>query len=118
MKFGLFSNCITPAFFFEEAIHWIDRIHVVTHGIQDDYYGWRRSVIPMIQRLRKMIDEKKPEVELACDGGIVPENAEPLILAGADVLEFSRPIFEYPENMVENVKKIRAALDAAAMKMD
>lgn len=117
MKFGLFSNCITPAFFFEEVIYWIDRIHVVTHGIQDDYYGWRRSIVPMIERLRKMIDEKKPGVELACDGGIIPENLEPLVLAGADVLEFSRPIFENPDNMVENVHKIRSALDAASRKL-
>jgi len=118
MKFGLFSNCVTPAFFFDEVIYWIDRIHVVTHGVDDEYYGWRKSVIPMIKKLRKLIDEKKPEVELACDGGILPENLEPLVLAGADVLEFSRPVFEKPENIVENVKKIRAALDVASAKME
>ncbi|RJQ41290.1 MAG: pentose-5-phosphate 3-epimerase [Anaerolineaceae bacterium] len=118
MKFGLFSNCITPAFFFEEVIYWIDRIHVVTHGVEDKYYGWRRSVVPMIEKLRKMIDEKKPEVELACDGGILPENLEPLVLAGADVLEFSRPIFENVETMAENVRVIRSALDNASRKIE
>jgi pentose-5-phosphate-3-epimerase len=65
-----------------------------------------------------MIDEKNPEVELACDGGILPENLGPLVLAGEDVLEFSRPIFENVETMAENVRVIRTALDNASEKLE
>jgi pentose-5-phosphate-3-epimerase len=111
----------------EEAIYWVDRLHVVTHGIDDDNWGWRRTQIPMIKKCRKLIDDLKPEVELACDGGISADNLEPLIEAGVDVLEFSSPIFrtsrpEYKpagrELIIENVKMIKNAIDAAALKVN
>jgi pentose-5-phosphate-3-epimerase len=127
MKFGLMLDCVTPTQFMEEAIYWVDRLHVVTHGIDDDNWGWRRTQIPMIKKCRKLIDDLKPEVELACDGGISADNLEPLIEAGVDVLEFSRPIFrtsrpEYKpagrELIIENVKMIKNAIDAAALKVN
>ncbi len=116
-------DCISPANFMEEAIYWVDRIHVVVHDIDEDNWGWRRTQIPMIKELRKMIDELKPEVELACDGGISAENLEPLVAAGVDVFEFSRPIFRNPDNspanreqIIANVKKLRQAIDEATEK--
>lgn len=125
MEFGLMLDCVTPARFMEEAIYWVDRIHVVTHDIDEENWGWRRTQIPMIKELRKMIDELKPDVELACDGGISADNLEPLVEAGADVLEFSSPIFRTPhpdykpvygKQIIENVRKIRKAIDAASKK--
>jgi len=125
MQFGLMLDCITPASFIEESIYWVDRLHVVTHDINDASWAWRQSQIPMIEKCRKMIDELKPEVELAVDGGISVDNLEPLVTAGADVLEFSSSIFrtsrpEYKptnkEQIFSNVKKLRAALDAATAK--
>ncbi|HEY60791.1 MAG TPA: pentose-5-phosphate 3-epimerase [Anaerolineae bacterium] len=124
MEFGLMLDCVTPASFMEEAIYWVDRIHVVTHDIDEKNWGWRRTQVPMIKELRKMIDELKPEVELACDGGISAENLEPLVEAGTDVFEFSRPIFRNPDNspanreqIIKNVKKLRKAIDDAAKKV-
>jgi len=35
MQFGLMLDCISPASFMEEAIYWVDRIHVVTHDIDE-----------------------------------------------------------------------------------
>ncbi|HEY60792.1 MAG TPA: pentose-5-phosphate 3-epimerase [Anaerolineae bacterium] len=125
MEFGLMLDCVTPARFIEEAIYWVDRVHVVTHDIDEENWGWRRSQISMIRKLRKMIDELKPGVELACDGGISAETLEPLVEAGADVLEFSSPIFRTPRpeykpatkmQIIKNVIKIRKAIDKATKK--
>jgi len=122
MTFGLMLNCVSPAQFMEEAIYWVDRIHVVVRDIGETNGGWRNTQIPMIKELRQLIDEKKPKVELACEGGITSENLKPLVAAGVDVLEFSSSIFRTPrpefkptnrEQIITNVKKLREAIDKA-----
>jgi pentose-5-phosphate-3-epimerase len=121
MKFGLMLDCVTPAQFVEEVIFWIDRIHVVMHDIDNADWGWRRTQLPMIKELRRMIDDLKPQVELACDGGISAQNLAPLVEAGVDVFEFSRPNFRNGDGspargdqIIKNVQALRKALDQAA----
>lgn len=54
--------------FVEESIYDIDRLHIVTHGVDEtdgkDNWGWRRSAVDLVQRARKMIDEKIQNVNL------------------------------------------------------
>jgi pentose-5-phosphate-3-epimerase len=119
MEFGIMLDCTSPASFAEEIIHFCQRIHVVTHGIDEKgYWSWRKSQLPMVKKLRTMIDEVKPDVELAVDGGITHENLDELVFAGVDVIEFSRPIFATDVGITDAVKRIREALDEAAAKAD
>ncbi len=57
-----FDNCDTPLCFVEESIYDIDRLQIVTHGVDEtdgaDNWGWRRSVTDLVRRARKLIDEK------------------------------------------------------------
>lgn len=120
MKVGLALGCYTPLCFVEESIYDIDRLHIVTHGVDEtdgaDNWGWRKSVVDLVQRARKMIDEKNPRCELAIDGGLRYDNMDPLIACNPDVIVLSSAIFKDPEGITAGVKKCRKAIDTAAEK--
>lgn len=118
IKVGLTLGCYTPLCFVEESIYDIDRLHIVTHGVDEtdgkDNWGWRKSAIDLVQRARKMIDEKNPKCELAVDGGLRADNMDKLIECNPDVIVLSSAIFKDPDGAAAGVKKCRAAIDAAA----
>ena len=120
MKVGLALGCYTPLSFVEESIYDIDRLHIVTHG-QDDggssgNWMWRKSVIDLIKRARKLIDDKNPNCELALDGGLRDDNIEKLVALNPDVMIFSSGIFKYKNDINAGVKACRNAIDRAAKK--
>ncbi len=118
LKIGLTVGCYTPLCFVDESIYDIDRLHIVTHGVDEtdgkDNWGWRRSVVGMVQKARMMIDEKNPRCELAVDGGLRADNMEPLIACNPDVIVLSSALFKDPEGITAAVKKCRANIDRAA----
>ena len=120
IKVGLTLGCYTPLCFVEESIYDIDRLHIVTHGVDEtdgkDNWGWRKSAIDLVQRARKMIDEKNPKCELAVDGGLRADNMDKLIECNPDVIVLSSAIFKDPDGAAAGAKKCRAAIDAAAEK--
>lgn len=118
LKFGLTLCCFTPLCFVEEAVYELDRLHIVVHGVGDSYWGYRKSQVPMVQKARELIDKKNPNCELCVDGGIKPDIKElqPLIDAGADVVESSRPIFKHEAGIAKGVEQMRTALNAAQAK--
>jgi len=120
MKVGLTIGCYTPLCFVDEAIYDIDRLQIVVHGVDEtdgkDNWGWRKSAIDLVQRARKMIDEKNPKCELAVDGGLRADNMDKLIECNPDVIVLSSAIFKDPDGAAAGVKKCRAAIDAAAEK--
>lgn len=120
IKVGLTIGCYTPLSFVEESIYDIDRLHIVTHGVDKtdghDNWGWRRSVIDLLKRARKMIDEKNPNCELAIDGGLRADNMEPLIECNPDVIVLSSGVFKDPDGITAGVQKCRKAIDEAAEK--
>lgn len=122
LKVGLTIGCYAPLSFVEESIYDIDRLHIVTHGVDEtdgrDNWGWRRSVPDLIKRARKMIDEKNPDCELAIDGGLRADNMEKLVECNPDVVVLSSAIFKDPEGYTAGVKKCRQAIDAAAKKFN
>ena len=122
MKVGLTIGCYTPLSFVEESIYDIDRLHIVTHGVDEtdgqDNWGWRSSVLDLLKRARKMIDEKNPKCEMALDGGLPFDNLEPLIECNPDVIVLSSAIFKDPDGITEAVKKCRKSIDEAAIKFN
>lgn len=120
MKFGLTVGCYTPLSFVEESIYDIDRLQIVTHGVDQtdghDNWGWRRSAVDLVQRARKLIDEKNPKCELAIDGGLRYDNMDPLIACNPDVIILSSAIFKDPDGIAAGVRKCREAIDASAKK--
>ncbi len=122
MKIGLTIGCYTPLSFVDESIYDIDRLHVVVHGVDEtdgkDNWGWRKSAVDLVNRARKLIDEKNPKCELAIDGGLRHDNMEPLIECNPDVVILSSAIFKHPDGITEGVKACREAIDKAAQKFN
>ena len=120
LKIGLTLGCYTPLCFVEESIYDIDRLHIVTHGVDEtdgkDNWGFRKSVPALIRRARRMIDEKNPRCELALDGGLRADNMEPLIQCNPDVIVLSSALFKDPEGITAAYRKCRRNIDAAAEK--
>ena len=111
-----------PLCFVEESIYDIDRLHIVTHGVDEtdgkDNWGWRKSAIDLVKRARKLIDEKNPKCELAIDGGLRADNMEPLIECNPDVIVLSSAFFKDPDGYTAGLNKCRKAIDAAAAKFN
>lgn len=120
MKIGLTLGCYTPLSFVEESIYDIDRLHIVTHGVDEtdgqENWGWRRSVEDLVIRARAEIDKKNPRCELAIDGGLRHDNMEPLVRHNPDVVILSSAIFRYPEGIEAGVKACRKSIDEIAAK--
>lgn len=121
MKIGLTLGCYTPLCFVDESIYDIDRLHIVIHGAGtppegEEQWAWRRSGLDLIKRARKMIDEKNPKCELAVDGGIRPNNLDPIIECNPDVVIFSSALYNDPEGITAGYTKCRKAIDDAVVK--
>ena len=120
MKIGLTLGCYTPLCFVDESINDIDRLQIVTHGVDEtdgqENWGWRKSVPDLVIRARQLIDQKNPRCELAIDGGLRYDNMDPLIRCNPDVVILSSAIFRDPDGITAGVAKCRAAIDAAALK--
>ena len=120
MKIGLTLGCYTPLCFVDESINDIDRLHIVTHGVDEtdgqDNWGWRRSVPDLVARARDLIDKKNPRCELAIDGGLRHDNMDLLIKHNPDVVILSSAIFRDPDGITAGVQKCRKALDDLSIK--
>lgn len=114
MKIGLTIGCYTPLSFVEESIYDIDRLHIVTHGVDEtdgrDNWGWRRTVPDLIRRARRLIDERHPQCELAIDGGLRAGNLAPLVECRPDVVVVSSAVFKHPEGITRGVQSVREAI--------
>lgn len=120
IRIGLTIGFYTPLSFVEEAIYDIDRLHVIVHGLDDtdggDNWSWRKSVLDLLLRARKLIEKKNRKCDLAIDGGIRADNLDPLLACDPDVVVLSSAIFKYPQGIAAGVKAARRAIDAAAAK--
>lgn len=117
LKIGLTIGCYAPLSFVEESIYDIDRLQIVTHGVDEtdghDNWGWRRSVVDLVNRSRALIDAKNPRCELALDGGLRADNLAPLIACDPDVIVLSSAIFKDPDGPAAGVTHCREAILAA-----
>lgn len=111
MKLGLTIGCFTPLSFVEESIYYIDRLHIVIHGLNDDNWYWRKTALPLIRNARKLISERNPNCELVVDGGIRIDNVGELVDEEIDGMVVSSAIFKHPKGIKTAVKELRDILD-------
>ncbi len=117
LKFGFTITAGAPLCVVEESLCWLDRIHITTHDAVPDG-RLKEAALPMVRRARQLIDERNPNCELCCDGGIKLENLHKVVAAGADVIEFCRPIFRAKEGIPAAVQRLRKAIDEASAKCE
>jgi len=120
MKIGLTLGCFTPLSFVEESVYYLDRLHLVTHGVgaNDNDWLWRKSALPLIRNARKLIEERNPNCELCVDGGVRLDNMDELVREDIDAIVASSAIFNHPDGITAGVKAFRETMDKARADLD
>jgi ribulose-phosphate 3-epimerase len=66
------------------------------------------DVLPKIERIRRIIDQRKLPVLIEADGGIKVDNIDRVVVAGAEVIVSGSGIFKTPD-YAETIHLMRAA---------
>ena len=112
-RVGVVINPATPASVLEEVLPDVDLVLVMTVNPGFGHQHFIHTTLPKIQRVRRMIQQVRPECELELDGGIDPATARLGVAAGADVLVAGSSIFGEPAGVDAAMKKLRAATEEA-----
>jgi ribulose-phosphate 3-epimerase len=107
---GIVINPATSAGVLEEILPEIDHVLVMTVDPGFGHQHFLHTSLPKIRRLRRMIDEIKPECELGLDGGINTDTAAIAVDAGANVLVAGSAILLDSEGVVAATNKLRTSL--------
>ncbi|MFP3870193.1 MAG: ribulose-phosphate 3-epimerase [Syntrophobacteria bacterium] len=106
-------NPSTPLAAVEHILPEVDKILIMTVNPGFGGQNFIQTMIPKIRALRKIIDERRPGVELEVDGGINAETIGEVARAGADVFVAGSAVFstpDYRETLTLFRLKIREAL--------
>jgi len=106
---GVALNPATPPKVLEEVLDGLDLVLIMTVNPGYAAQEFIRSMLKKIERVRRMIDERKLSCELEVDGGIGPKTAAEVVSAGADVLVAASAIFLHPEGIPAAINRIRQA---------
>jgi len=68
------------------------------------------DVLPKIEEVRKLLDQRKLSILVEVDGGIKADNIERVVRAGAEVIVSGSGIFKTP-NYAETIRQMRRAVD-------
>jgi ribulose-phosphate 3-epimerase len=107
---GVSINPPTPLSAVDEFIHHVDLILIMS--VNPGFGG--QSFIPetllRIASMRKILDDRRPGIELEVDGGINADNAPDIVKAGADVLVAGNSIFRAEEGISQAIQRFREAV--------
>jgi ribulose-phosphate 3-epimerase len=110
VRAGVSLNPATPLGCIEEVVSFVDLVLVMS--VNPGFGG--QSFIPQtltkIANVRKMLDEKKLDIDLEVDGGITLDNAADVVRAGANVLVAGNSIFKAKEGITQALRKLRAVV--------
>jgi ribulose-phosphate 3-epimerase len=95
----------------EEILRDLDQVLVMTVNPGFGHQRFIDTTLPKIRRVRKMIDEMKPDCDLEVDGGIDPTTAPLVVNAGANVLVAGSAIFGEREGVIAAMNRLRAAVN-------
>ncbi|HEV3343124.1 MAG TPA: ribulose-phosphate 3-epimerase [Pirellulales bacterium] len=105
-RVGVVINPATPAMVLEEIVQDVDQVLVMTVNPGFGHQPFLRTTVPKIRRVRKLIDEIKPDCDLEVDGGIDATTARLTIEAGANVLVAGTAIFNDPQGIAAAVERL------------
>ncbi len=113
-RVGVVLNPATPASMLEEILPDVDLVLVMTVNPGFGNQHFIRTMLPKIQRVRRMMDQINPECELEVDGGIDERTAPACVTAGASVLVAGTAIFGSSKGTAIAMKGLRAAIKQTA----
>jgi ribulose-phosphate 3-epimerase len=108
-RVGLAINSATPAAVLEEVLPDLDLVLVMTVNPGFGHQHFIHSTLPKIQRVRRMIQQVRPECELEVDGGIDEATAPLAVAAGADVLVARTSMFGCDQGVETAIRRLREA---------
>ncbi|TFG49221.1 MAG: ribulose-phosphate 3-epimerase [Anaerolineales bacterium] len=105
-KAGITLNPGTSEEKIQPYLENVDLVLVMT--VQPGFSGqsFRPEVLPKIGRIRKMLDDVKPEVEIEVDGGINPQSIRQTYEQGARVFVASSSIFKHPQGIKAGIESL------------
>ncbi|TFG27331.1 ribulose-phosphate 3-epimerase [Candidatus Thorarchaeota archaeon] len=109
-KAGITLNPATHVSSVEGVIDLIDSVLIMS--VCPGFGGQKfiPSSTTKITKLRELLDDLKPEVRIAIDGGVTLENVRDLRKAGADFFIAGSAIFKAP-NIEERVRAMKKAME-------
>ena len=107
MKAGVALNPHTPVSELSDILHDIDLVCMMS---VNPGFGGQKFIpytIEKTRQLKKMINEKKLNVQIEIDGGVTLENAASIVAAGADVLVAGNTVFK-SDDPIDTIRKLKA----------
>jgi ribulose-phosphate 3-epimerase len=99
-------NPATPPELIEYVLADVDMVLVMTVNPGFEAQAFIPGMVPKIEKLRRMIDERGLSTDIEVDGGISPESIARVSAAGANVFVAGSAIF-YSENYAETIRAMR-----------
>ena len=109
-KAGVVLNPATSPVLLAEILPDVELVLVMTVNPGFGGQEFIPNTLGKIRRLRQMIDQLRPEIELEVDGGIEPHTAPQAVQAGARVLVAGSAIFGAKDGVAAAMERLRAAV--------
>jgi ribulose-phosphate 3-epimerase len=109
IKAGVSLNPPTPLSAVDEFIHHVDLVLIMSVNPGFGGQSFIPETLPRIASMRKIIDDRRPGIELEVDGGINADNAPDIVEAGADVLAVGNSIFRAEDGISGAMQRLREA---------
>ncbi|MDX8362298.1 MULTISPECIES: ribulose-phosphate 3-epimerase [Bacillaceae] len=106
VKAGVVLNPSTPVESIQHILEDIDLVLLMTVNPGFGGQQFIRSVVPKIEAVSKMIQDKRLQVEIEVDGGVNVETAPICVEAGANVLVAGSAVYN-KQNRKEAIESIR-----------
>lgn len=109
MRPGVAINPHTPVHFLDAILPEVDLVNLMSVNPGFAGQSFIEASLQKTRHLSKMIDERGTKTLIEIDGGVSDDNAQDLVLAGADVLVAGSFIFkaEDPHRAIADLKKKR-----------
>jgi ribulose-phosphate 3-epimerase len=114
LRAGVALNPATPAVLLEEILPDLELVLVMTVNPGFGGQQFLSSMLPKIRRVRRMIDQVRPECELEVDGGIEPHTAPLVVEAGARVIVAGSAIYGAAGGATAGIARLKEELSRRA----
>jgi ribulose-phosphate 3-epimerase len=112
-KVGLVINPATPPVVLEEILSDVDLVLVMTVNPGFGGQEFIANTLSKIRRVRQMIDQTNPAIELEVDGGIDAHTAGQVVEAGARVLVSGSAVFGARDGVAAAMERLRQGAGSA-----
>lgn len=105
------SIAVNPDVALENVVNYLTEIDMILMMTVFPGFGGQAlisDVLPKIERIRRIIDQRKLPVLIEADGGIKVDNIDRVVVAGAEVIVSGSGIFKTPD-YAETIYRMRAA---------